>query len=164
MFDLCHLSQFSSSRRKQIFSLSQPSKLDTRGGYKHDVSYSSGWIADTTHLGSAELRLRLAFEQIVRFSRSFWPGAVACLSIPQILCQNWQFLQKKFLTPCRIGQAMLLGFPVVSRVFIFEIFSSTVGIFCAILNYVIRHMRQDYGASPGFRSGLNKSDHHKVNI
>ena len=27
MFDLCHLSQFSSTRRKQIFSLSQPSEF-----------------------------------------------------------------------------------------------------------------------------------------
>lgn len=48
-----------------------------------------------------------------------------------------------------------LGCPVVSRLTCFEILSSTVCIFCAILNDVISHMRKDYPAPSGFRSNLS---------
>lgn len=45
-----------------------------------------------------------------------------------------------------------LGCPVVSRLTCFDILSSTLCIFCAILNDVISHMRKDYPAPRGFRS------------
>lgn len=48
-----------------------------------------------------------------------------------------------------------LGCPVVSRLTCVEILSSTVCIFCAILNDVISHMRKDYPAPRGFRSSLS---------
>lgn len=48
-----------------------------------------------------------------------------------------------------------LGCPVVSRVTFFEVFPSTVCSLCAILDDVIRHMRNSNRAPRGFRVSLS---------
>jgi len=47
-----------------------------------------------------------------------------------------------------------LGSAVVSRVAYFDIFSSNVCIFCAILDDSIHHTRKDYRAPHGFRLSI----------
>lgn len=67
MFDLCHLSQFSSIRRKQIFSLSQPSG---RPSNWTDVSTECLYLIDslTTKL-SSEVSLQAHLQQITMDSK-----------------------------------------------------------------------------------------------
>lgn len=55
-----------------------------------------------------------------------------------------------------------LGFPMVSGVISFKIFSSTVCFLCAISNDVISRMREEHRAPCGFCISLSKSEHYEA--
>lgn len=70
----------------------------------------------------------------------------------QVFMCNGKNVCTYFLRLTKENAVSDLGCPVVSRLTCFDILSSTLCIFCAILNDIISHMRKDYPAPRGFRS------------
>lgn len=86
---------------------------------------------------------------------SFHDDNVDARRASQVFMCNGKNVCTYFLRLTKENAVSDLGCPVVSRLTCFEILSSTVCIFCAILNDVISHMRKDYPAPRGFRSSLS---------